>query len=121
MGDRVVIVDDDPLVLAVTRRVLSRAGYEVAIFEDPRRALEAIESAPPFAVVADLNMPDIDGCALLKRVRERAPNSLRVLYTGEGQVQALAESLEPGLAHAVLPKAAGMQTLPDTLARLSSC
>jgi hypothetical protein len=46
---------------------------------------------------------------------------LRVLYTGEGQVQALAESLEPGLAHAVLPKAAGMQTLPDTLARLSSC
>jgi DNA-binding NtrC family response regulator len=111
---RVIIIDDDPLVLAVTRRVLTRAGYEVAIFDDPRRALAEIEQRPPLAVVADLNMPDLSGCELLAEVRERAPQSLRVLYTGEGSVQDLA----PGLAHAVLVKTGGMQSLPDTLARL---
>jgi DNA-binding NtrC family response regulator len=113
---RVFVVDDDLLVLAVTRRVLTRAGYEVAIFDDPRRASGEIAQNPPFAVVADLNMPDLSGPELLAQVRERAPHSLRVLYTGEGSVT----DLEPGLAHAVLAKAGGMQSLPDTLARLQS-
>lgn len=111
---RVIVVDDDPLVLAVTRRVLSRAGYEAATFDDPRKALAAIESEPPFAVVADLNMPDLSGCELLSLVQARAPRCLRVLYTGDGNV----EGLTPGLTHAVLAKTGGMQSLPDTLARL---
>ncbi|HEX5660752.1 MAG TPA: response regulator [Polyangiales bacterium] len=111
---RVFVVDDDPLVLAVTRRVLMRAGYEAAIFDDPRPALVAIERDPPFAVVADLNMPDLSGSELLAEVKQRAPHSLRVLYTGEDT----ALELEPGLVHAVLAKAGVMQSLPDTLARL---
>jgi CheY-like chemotaxis protein len=115
---RVFVVDDDPLVLAVTRRVLVRAGYEVTIVDDPRRALVEIESVQPFAVVADLNMPDMDGRELLARVRRSSPQTKRLLYTGEGQVGELEESLEPGLVHVVLPKAAGVQLLPDTLKRL---
>lgn len=115
----VFVVDDDPLVLAVTRRVLVRAGYVVTISDDPRRALAEIESAQPFAVVADLNMPDMGGRELLALVRQSAPRSKRVLYTGEGQVQELEQSLEPGLVHAVLPKAAGVQLLPDALKRLA--
>jgi DNA-binding NtrC family response regulator len=111
---RVFIIDDDPLVLAVTRRVLVRAGYAVEIFDDPRRALTEIEQSPPFAVVADLNMPDLSGPELLAQVEQHAPASLRVLYTGESSV----EDLAPGLAHAVLTKSGGMQSLPDTLARL---
>ncbi|HEY6879143.1 MAG TPA: response regulator [Polyangiales bacterium] len=117
---RVFVVDDDPLVLAVTRRVLARAGYEVALFEDPRRALAELERAQPFAVVADLNMPELGGSELLELVKQASPRSLRVLYTGEGQVQELMGKLAPGLVHAVLPKAAGMQSLPDTLERLRS-
>lgn len=115
---RVFVVDDDPLLLAVTRRVLVRAGYEVTLFEDPRRAVAALEGVQPFAVVADLNMPELGGCDLLELVKQGAPRSLRVLYTGEDQVQELADKLAPGLVHAVLPKAAGLQSLPDTLDRL---
>lgn len=111
---RVMVIDDDPLVLAVTRRVLTRAGYEVEIFEDPAHALAEIEQRAPFAVVADLNMPDLNGCELLARVKQAAPQCLRVLYTGENSVH----DLEPGLAHAVLVKTGGMQSLPDALARL---
>ncbi len=109
-----IVIDDDPLLLAVTRRVLVRAGYEVEIFGEPRRALPVIEAQPPFAVVADLNMPELSGSELLAQVRSLAPRCLRLLYTGESDVPDLA----PGLAHAVLTKAGGMQSLPDTLARL---
>jgi CheY-like chemotaxis protein len=115
---RVFVVDDDPLVLAVTRRVLVRAGYEVTVLEEPRRAAAEIAQAQPFAVVVDLNMPDLDGASLLQLVRDSAPQTLRLLYTGEGQVQDLERELAPGLTHAILPKAGGMQMLPDTLARL---
>ncbi|MET0286993.1 MAG: response regulator [Polyangiales bacterium] len=111
---RVFVVDDDPLVLAVTRRLLVRAGYEVTIFDDPRRALEGLAQDPPYAVVADLNMPELSGVELLAEVKQRAPSSLRVLYTGEGSV----EGLGGGVAHVVLAKTGGMQALPDTLARL---
>jgi CheY-like chemotaxis protein len=111
---RVFVVDDDPLVLAVTRRLLLRAGYEVTTFDDPRRALAELEGAPPYAVVADLNMPELSGLELLAQVKQRAPSSLRVLYTGDGVV----EGLGAGIVHVVLAKTGGMQMLPDTLARL---
>lgn len=115
---RVLVVDDDPLVLAVTRRVLARAGYTVAIFEDPRRALHDITHTRPFAVVADLHMPDMNGSELLKLVRDASPSTFRLLYTGEGQASELERALSPGLTDAVVPKAAGTQLLPETLERL---
>jgi len=115
---RVIVVDDDPLVLAVTRRVLSRIGYTVAIFEDARRALSDVAHTRPFAVVADLHMPDMNGSELLHLVREASPSTLRLLYTGEGQASELERALSPGLTHAVVPKAQGSRLLPEALERL---
>lgn len=115
---RVVVVDDDPLILAVTRRVLTRAGYVVAVFEDPRRALGDITQVRPFAVVADLHMPDMSGTELLTHVKQLSPASYRLLYTGDGKASELEQALAPGLTHAIVPKAVSVQLLPDTLARL---
>jgi CheY-like chemotaxis protein len=115
---RVIVVDDDPLVLAVTRRVLSRAGYTVAVFEDAHRALSDVTQSKPFAVVADLHMPDMSGSELLRLVQQVSPGSFRLLYTGDGQASELEQALAPGLTHAVVSKASGVQSLPDALARL---
>jgi len=116
-GLRVVVVDDDPLVLAVTRRVLTRLGYVVAVFDDARQALSDVAHTKPFAVVADLHMPDMDGSELLALVAELSPQTWRLLYTGEGQASELARALVPGLTHAVVPKADGVRLLPEALAR----
>lgn len=117
-GPRVVVVDDDPLVLAVTRRVLARAGYVVAVFDDARRALSDITHSRPFAVVADLHMPDMNGSELLGLVAQVSPDTWRLLYTGEGQASELERALAPGLTHAVVPKAVGARLLPEALDRL---
>jgi CheY-like chemotaxis protein len=115
---RVVVVDDDPLVLAVTKRSLGRLGYVVATFEEAQRGLSDVAHTRPFALVADLNMPDMDGAELLRLAREASPETYRVLYTGEGQIGVLERALAPGLTHAVIPKMDGMRLLPEALARL---
>lgn len=117
---RVVVVDDDPLVLAVTKRVLTRLGYAVAVFDDAERALSDLAHTKAFALIADLHMPDIDGAALLGLAMERSPSTFRLLYTGEGQPSELARALVPGLTHAVVPKTEGVRLLPEALEKLRS-
>lgn len=66
---RVLCVDDDPLVLQSIARVLRHHGYEVATFEDPFRALGAIESFHPEAAILDIRMPGITGLELAEALR----------------------------------------------------
>lgn len=117
---RVVLVDDDPLVLAITRRVLRRAGYVVSICEQAHAALREVEQRKPFALVADLYMPDMNGPELLGLSRECSPDTRRVLYTGEAQVAELERSLMPEVAHAIVAKDDGDVSLPSVLDELRS-
>src|SRR6476659_7541239 len=109
---RVVVVDDDPLVLAVTRRLLQRAGYEVIPCDHPRTALREVVHSQPFALVADLHMPDLSGADLLRVVRSVSPGTRRVLYTGEALVSELARALAPMVADAIVAKTDGPELLP---------
>ena len=112
---RVVVVDDDPLVLAVTRRLLQRAGYDVVPCDHPRTALREVVQQQPFALVADLHMPDLSGAELLRLVRNVSPATRCVLYTGEAQVSELARAMTPMVADAIVAKADGAEFLPAAL------
>jgi chemosensory pili system protein ChpA (sensor histidine kinase/response regulator) len=59
---RVLVVEDDEIILEATARRLRRAGYDVATAQNGREVLEALRSAPrPRAVLLDLAMPVMDG------------------------------------------------------------
>jgi response regulator RpfG family c-di-GMP phosphodiesterase len=115
---RVVVVDDDPLVLAVTRRLLQRRGYDVVPCDHPRTALREVVQLQPFALVADLHMPDLSGAELLRLVRNVSPQTRCVLYTGEAQVSELARAMTPMVADAIVAKADGAEFLPAALDNL---
>ena len=115
---RVVLVDDDPLVLAVTRRLLQRSGYAVAPCEDARTALREVVQNKPFALVADLHMPHLGGGELLRLCRQCSPSTHRILYTGEEAVGQLAKELTPNVADAIVAKADGAEYLPAALDEL---
>jgi DNA-binding response OmpR family regulator len=66
---RVLIVDDDPGVLAALQRGLRLGGFEVSTVGGGLAALDAIAEDPPDAVVLDVSMPDLDGVAVCERVR----------------------------------------------------
>src|SRR4029453_658825 len=65
---KVVVVDDDPAVLAALRKTLSRR-FDLTTFQDPFDALIAVGNIQPDALVLDVKMPGLDGVKCLERLR----------------------------------------------------
>jgi len=83
-GERVLLVDDEANVLAMTAQVLSRLGYEPVSFSDSHAALAAFEAAPGSfdVVVTDDVMPGLTGTGLARVVRNHRPDLPVVLMSG---------------------------------------
>lgn len=69
-GPRVLVVDDDPMMLELITTRLDLAGYEAHGCGDGLQALNRLRDLKPAAMVLDINMPKMDGFAVLKRLRE---------------------------------------------------
>ena len=67
----ILVVDDDPKIVSLVKTYLEREGFRVATAGDGKAALEALRSSPPLLLVLDLMLPELDGLALLRMVRER--------------------------------------------------
>ena len=109
---RVLCVDDDQDVLAFVRRVLL-SRFDVQTAPNAFDAVGMIEQAEaPFAVIiSDLHMPGMDGIALLRRAREAAPNSIRVLLTGNADTDCAVAAVNDGAVFRFLTK----PCMPDAL------
>jgi two-component system cell cycle sensor histidine kinase/response regulator CckA len=79
----IVLVEDDPSVRRVTRRILERAGHRVRLFPDAETALEGLEEAdPPDLLISDMGLPGLSGPALLERLRADYPDLRVVAISG---------------------------------------
>lgn len=88
---RVLLVEDDASVCAVSMRALSAAGYNVTPAESPERALELVKANPRFdIVVSDVVMPSMSGLDLADILRERM-RGVPVLFVSGYAEQALKE------------------------------
>ena len=70
MAARILIVDDEPSILATMAPLLRAKGYEVATATTGYAALEAVDRQPPQLVILDLTLPDLDGIEVCRRLRE---------------------------------------------------
>ncbi|MDQ0754420.1 response regulator [Arthrobacter sp. B3I4] len=88
----VLVVDDDPYLLRALRITLRAHGYEVTTAADGQSALVAAAQTPPSLVILDLGLPDMDGTAVLAKLRRSSRVPVLVLSARHGstdKVQAL--------------------------------
>ncbi|QJP09308.1 hybrid sensor histidine kinase/response regulator [Pseudomonas multiresinivorans] len=94
LGLRVLVVDDDALVLAGTSALLADLGCQVARAESARTALGLLEQSSFDLLITDFAMPDMDGMQLIQQVRLLQPALACVLTTGyAGRPDTLADSV----------------------------
>jgi CheY-like chemotaxis protein len=68
---RILVVEDDPLVAQMLQMFLGRGGYQVAMAEHGRKALEVLEQEPVDLILMDLKMPVMDGYEATRSIRQR--------------------------------------------------
>ena len=110
-----LLVDDEPAVLRLAARALSRAGWRVIAAESAEAALAAVRvaDAVPCLVVCDVSLPELDGVRLMAALRALLPGVAVILTSGYDVA-----SLDAGVATAerFLPKPLGMRALVEAAA-----
>jgi CheY-like chemotaxis protein len=100
---RVLVVDDNPDAAELLGDMLSRAGFEVSVVNEPEAALASIATFEPDVAVLDIGLPGMDGYELAARMRQRS-NCRLVALTGYGEDQDRGRSDAAGFeSHLVKP------------------
>jgi len=84
-GASILVVDDEPAILRAVRTNLRAHGFQVETAESGASALERYEHARPDLVLLDLNLPDLDGAEVIKRIRSRAATPIIVLSVRDAE------------------------------------
>jgi response regulator RpfG family c-di-GMP phosphodiesterase len=100
----VLVVDDDKDILHAISDTLSREGFRVTVFLDPRQALECLRAEHFGVVIADNYMPGMTGLELLAHVREGWPMVTRVLITGMLAIDTLIAAINSGEIYRFIAK-----------------
>lgn len=113
---RVLFVDDEPDLLEALMRNLRSEHFAVATASGGAAALEMLRDHGPFAViVSDLHMPEMDGVTLLRLARQNAPDTVRVLFTGQPDVERSIAAVNEGAIFRFLTKPCSRVVLALTL------
>jgi len=115
VNDKVLFVDDDPHILDAFRRQF-RKQFSVSTANGGIEGLELIQQSDPFAVVvADMRMPVMNGIQFLRRVKELAPNTVRLMLTGNVDQQTAIDAVNKGHVFHFLTKPCSERVLANAL------
>ena len=96
MNERILIVEDEPILRANLCELLTREGYEVEGAGDGETALRMALDQGFAAVVSDIRLPGMDGMTLLKRLAAERPETFMILTTAFASVETAVEALRFG-------------------------
>jgi CheY-like chemotaxis protein len=81
---RILVIDDDPAMLRLIQRVLTRAGHEVELAKDGVEGLTLFSTGEFSVVVTDVLMPNQDGIETIRELRRQAPEIKIIAVSGGG-------------------------------------
>jgi len=110
MSEKVLVVDDEPGMRSLLTRVMEKEGYSAASCADGNEALQAIAKEDWDLVIADIDMPGMDGIELLKHIRKDSPQVPVLMITAYATVETAVEAMKLG-AHDYITKPFAMDEL----------
>lgn len=113
---KVLVIDDEPFVLELLKTVLKRKGHQVLLATAAQRGIDIFVQEEPQVTILDLNLPDMDGIAVLKQIRNVNSAAPVIILTGGGTEIAQDEARELGVVD-FLPKEFSLHRLGDALGR----
>jgi len=96
MEDLILLVDDEPNILAAIRRVLVDEPYGILAAESAEAALGLLENNQCKVVISDERMPGMGGAEFLCRVHESYPGTIRILLTGHASIDSAMKAVNSG-------------------------
>lgn len=98
MADKssILVIDDEKRMCDSIKVLLSNIGYAVDTAENGRAGIERLKSQKYDLVITDLMMPELDGFAVMKHIKENCPNTLVIVITGYASVESAVRAIRSG-------------------------
>lgn len=94
--ETILIIDDEEFIRENLRRILGKEGYETKLASCGREGVNIISSHEVDVVLLDINLPDINGMDVLKKIKNIAPHTMVIVITGYATVDSAVEALKLG-------------------------
>lgn len=102
MGQRVLLVEDEPILRVTLTNDLTEEGYDVSPVSDGEEALCLIQERPFDVALLDVRLPKVDGLAVLQSFKAANPDSSAVMMTAYGTIQSAVAAMKAGAADYLL-------------------
>ncbi|HNE67079.1 MAG TPA: response regulator [Anaerolineales bacterium] len=93
----VFVVDDEPGIAMLCKRLLSRSGYTVESETDPRKAINYLKENKIDLLLVDIRMPEVDGFEVIQHAQRLQPDAAMLIMTGHGTVETAIRALRQGV------------------------
>lgn len=100
----VLCIDDEPSILSALRRLFRARGLQVKVAESGQAGLALLESEAFDLVISDMRMPEMDGVVFLEQVRQRWPDTMRLLLTGYADITSIMGAINRGEIYRYIAK-----------------
>lgn len=101
---RLLLVDDEPGILKALTRVFRQENYEVVTAGNGADGLQRLEEAVTHLVISDFMMPVMTGSEFLREVKQRSPETIRIMLTGHADADAVMGAINEGAVYKFILK-----------------
>jgi hypothetical protein len=102
MREKLLIIDDEQMILELTSMVLSSRGFDVSVVDNAPDSYELIEREKPALVLLDYMMPKVNGLDAMKEIHARFPETYVIMFTGKGSEEVAVELMKAGASDYIL-------------------
>jgi len=102
MAKKILVVDDEKMVLVSIKKLLEKEGYQVFTSESAKQALEEVKNNDFSLLICDIRMPGEDGIELIKKIRKHLKDTGKnempeILITGYADIARYQEAVDLGI------------------------